>query len=312
LSEANHCDRKEQNGLMKVAAIVLTYNEELHIERCLESLESVADVIFVVDSFSTDRTVELAEASGAKVLQHPFNNHAAQFNWGVDQLPEDTDWVVRLDADEYLGQQLREELKTGLAGINKKVAGVIINRNIVFSGKKIRYGGVLPVRVLRVFRYGRGRCENRLMDEYIVVDGETVDFDGEIIDNNLNSLTWWTAKHNSYASLEAVEQLNLKFGFMDGVVSTGAINMEIGGRRWFKEKVYSRLPAGSRAFAYFVYRYIIRFGFLDGRAGAEFHFLQGFWYRYLVDAKVHEVLRAMKDQKIGVKKAIEKTLALKI
>jgi glycosyltransferase involved in cell wall biosynthesis len=298
---------------MKVAAIVLTYNEEQHIVRCLKSLAGVAAEILVVDSYSTDKTVELAEKSGATVVQNPFQNHAAQFNWGVDQLSEDTDWVIRLDADEYLADQLREELKTGLAGLRESVAGVTVKRNIVFSGRKIRYGGVLPVRVLRVFRFGRGRCENRLMDEYIVVDGDSVDFNGEITDNNLNSLTWWTAKHNSYASLEAVEQLNLRFGFLSAEGGAGApINMQIGGRRWFKEKVYARLPSGFRAFAYFVYRYVLRLGFLDGRAGAEFHFLQGFWYRYLVDAKVNEVLRAMRDQKIGIKEAIDKTLALKI
>jgi len=122
---------------MKIAAIVLTYNEERHIERCLNSLEGVADEILVVDSYSTDRTIALAEKAGAGVVQNPFKNHAAQFNWGVEQLPEDTTWVIRLDADEYLDEKLREELRTRLPQTGERVAGITSNRNIVFSGRAL-------------------------------------------------------------------------------------------------------------------------------------------------------------------------------
>jgi hypothetical protein len=140
-----------------------------------------------------------------------------------------------------------------------------------------------------------------------------VDFKGELIDDNLNSLTWWTDKHNKYASREAVDLLNLEYGFMphDSVASLRGGN-QAGVKRWLKEVVYARLPGGFRAFAYFFYRYVIRLGFLDGKAGTAFHFLQGFWYRYLVDAKLAEVKRYMRDNNVHVVVAIERVLDIKV
>jgi len=172
---------------------------------------------------------------------------------------------------------------------------------------------VFPVRVLRLFRYGRGECENRWMDEHIKVAGATMDFEGELIDDNLNSLTWWIDKHNKYASREAVDLLNLEHGFMphDSVAQLRG-GSQVGFKRWLKERVYARLPGGFRAFAYFFYRYVIRLGFLDGQAGTAFHFLQGFWYRYLVDAKVAEVRRYMRNRGCDVRVAIEQVLGVKV
>jgi hypothetical protein len=151
------------------------------------------------------------------------------------------------------------------------------------------------------------------MDEHIKVAGATVDFKGELIDDNLNSLTWWTDKHNKYASREALDLLNLEYGFMphDSVANLRCGN-QAALKRWLKEVVYARLPGGFRAFAYFFYRYVLRLGFLDGRAGTAFHFLQGFWYRYLVDAKMAEVRRYMREHDVGVIIAIERVLGIKV
>jgi len=134
-----------------------------------------------------------------------------------------------------------------------------------------------------------------------------------MIDDNLNSLTWWTEKHNKYASREAVDLLNLEYGFMphDSVASLRN-GKQTGVKRWLKEEVYARLPGGFRAFTYFFYRYVIRMGFLDGQAGTAFHFLQGFWYRYLVDAKVFEVKRYMRDTNANIVVAIDKVLGVKL
>jgi hypothetical protein len=123
---------------------------------------------------------------------------------------------------------------------------------MTFQGRLMRHGGIFPVRVLRLFRLGRGQCENRWMDEHIKVAGPTVDFKGELIDDNLNSLTWWTDKHNKYASREAVDLLNLQYHFMphDSVASLRG-GKQAGVKRWVKEVVYARLPGGFRAFAYF-------------------------------------------------------------
>ena len=298
---------------MKLTVIILTLNEELHLSRCISSIEEVATEILVVDSYSSDATLEIAQNLGARIIQKPWVNYSIQFNWALNQLDEDTDWVLRLDADEYLTPELIAEIKACLAGIGPEIGGVYCGRRMTFQGRLIRHGGVFPVRVLRLFRYGRGECENRWMDEHIKVTGKTMDFEGELIDDNLNSLTWWTDKHNKYASREAVDLLNLEFGFMshDSVARLRG-GSQAGFKRWLKERVYVRLPGGLRAFAYFFYRYMIRLGFLDGQAGTAFHFLQGYWYRYLVDTKLAEVRRYMRDEGCDVRLAIRQVLGIKV
>ncbi len=298
---------------MRLIAVVLTLNEERHLPRCLDSLKGLVDEVLVVDSFSTDDTVNIAEKMGARVLQHAFVNQAAQFNWALTQINSDIEWVLRIDADEYLTPELSEEIRVYLPTAGVDVDGIYFGRRIAFQGRLIRYGGVFPVRVLRLFRNGRGKCENRWMDEHIKVSGLTVSIKGEIIDDNCKSLTWWTDKHNRYASREVVDLLNLEYGFMsrDSVASlTGG--SQAGVKRWLKEVVYIRLPGGVRAFAYFVYRYVIRLGFLDGRAGTAFHFLQGFWYRYLVDAKLVEVHRYMEENSCSLEDSIKQVLEIDI
>lgn len=298
---------------MKLVAVILTFNEELHLARCITSVQGLATEVVVADCYSTDATLEIARCHGASVIQHPWVNYATQFNWALTQLDADTDWVLRLDADEALTPALVAEIKARLPSVGPEIDGLYCGRRMTFQGRLIRHGGVFPVRVLRLLRYGRGQCENRWMDEHIKVAGPTLDLQGEIIDDNLQSLTWWTAKHNSYASREAVDLLNLEYGFMphDTVASLrGGQQAEV--KRWLKEQVYARLPGGFRAFAYFFYRYVIRMGFLDGQAGMVFHFLQGCWYRYLVDAKVAEVKRYMRERDSSVVEAICQVLDIKV
>lgn len=298
---------------MSLTAVILTYNEQQHLARCISSLNGIARQIVVADCYSTDNTIEIARAHGARVIQNPWTNHANQFNWALTQLDPHTDWVLRIDADELLTPNLVAEISACLSAIGPDIDGVYVGRRMTFQGRMIRHGGVFPVRVLRLFRYGRGECENRWMDEHIKVAGPTVDLDGEMVDDNLNFLTWWTDKHNKYASREAVDLLNLEFGFFprDSVANLRD-GKQAGVKRWLKEEVYARLPSGFRAFAYFVYRYVVRLGFLDGQAGTAFHFLQGFWYRYLVDAKVSETKRYMREKNVGVTEAIEKVLGIRV
>lgn len=298
---------------MRLTVIILTFNEEVHLARCISSLKSVATEVVVADSFSTDATTELARANGARVIQHEWINHATQFNWALSQLDADTEWVLRIDADEYLTPKLSAEIQTFLCGVEKKIDGVTFVRRMTFQGKLICHGGLPAIRVLRLFRYGRGECENRWMDEHIKVTGRTIDFNAELIDDNLNSVTWWIEKHNRYASREAIDLLNLEYGFMprDSVACLRG-GSQAAVKRWFKEIVYARLPGGIRAFAYFFYRYVLRLGFLDGKSGMAFHFLQGFWYRYLVDVKVAEVRRYMRTNNCDVKVAIDRVLGIQL
>lgn len=296
---------------MTLTAVILTRDEERHIARCLEAVMPVVDHVLVVDSGSTDRTVGIARELGAEVHENPWVNYATQMNWGIDRVPEGTSWILRLDADEVVTPGLAAEIAAKLPSLPTGVDGVFVSRRMTFLGRPIRRGGIFPVRVLRLFRSGRGRCENRWMDEHILVDGATTDFSGEIVDDNCNSLTWWTQKHNAYASREVVDLLNLEYGFMPHeTVADLRSGQQAGVKRWLKERVYARLPGGMRAFAYFLYRYVLRLGFLDGREGAAFHVLQGLWYRYLVDAKLHEVRLYMRRTEADAVTAIRDVLGI--
>ena len=252
-------------------------------------------------------------AHGARLIRHEWVNAATQFNWALTQIEADTDWVLRLDADEYLTPALAAEIAARLPGIPHHIDGVHCGRRMAFQGRLIRHGGVFPVKVLRLFRHGRGRCEDRWMDEHVKVAGPTLEFAGELIDDNLRPLTWWTDKHNRYASYEALDLLNLRYHF---IPTDSVASLRHGGeaalKRWVKEVIYARLPGGFRAFVYFVYRYVVRLCFLDGQAGTAFHLLQGFWYRYLVDAKVAEVERCMAASGCDVIQAMEEILGIRL
>lgn len=294
---------------MTLTVIILTRNESLHIARAIRSVQQIAHRIVVVDSGSTDDTVTIAHAHGAEVLVHPFLTQAKQFNWALDQLPEDTDWIFRLDADEIVSPELARSLERTLPGLPATVAGASVARRMAFLRRPIRWGGVFPVRITRVLRYGRGRSEDRWMDEHILLDGEEAQLDGELLDDNLNPLGWWIDKHNAYASREVVEILDVEFDFLNRD-RHDTPEGQAGVKRWIKEKIYAQMPGGLRAFVYFFYRYVLRLGFLDGTAGTGFHVLQGFWYRYLVDMKLYEVKAAMKGENLDAVSAIHKVLGI--
>jgi len=189
---------------VSLTVVILTRDEQKHISRAIGSVAAVADRIFVIDSGSGDSTVDIARSHGAEVLTNPFITQAQQFNWALSQLPQDTEWVFRLDADEVVSIELAQSLAETLPLLGPEVAGAEVLRRMAFLGRPIRRGGLFPMRVVRVMRYGRGRSEDRWMDEHILVNGTLAQLEGELLDDNLNSLTWWTAKHNAYASREVV------------------------------------------------------------------------------------------------------------
>lgn len=306
---------------MKLTVIILTYNEELHLARCLESAAQLTTHIVVVDCFSTDRTVEIAKAFGATVLQRAWDgSHSTQVNWALEQLanlPLKTEWVMRIDADEVLTPELVVQIQQTLMQdpiVIKGINGISCIRKMTFQGKLIRFGGVGSNRVMRLFRYGFGQSESRWMDEHIKVQGNTLALSGVMIDDNMRSLAWWIEKHNGYSSREAVDLLNLEYQFalQNSVASLAGNNASIGLKRWIKEHIYAKLPGGFRSLAYYLWRYIFMLGFLDGSRGAQFHFFQALWYRYLVDCKVAEVKRYMSKHQVDVQLAIERVLEISL
>ncbi len=282
---------------MSLAVIILTFNESRHIARALDSVAAIATGIIVVDSGSTDDTVAIAEGRGATVLTHPFVNQAQQFQWALNHAGIDTDWVMRLDADEVIEPDLAQEIAVRLSGLPDDVTGVTLDRKHIFMGKWIRHGGRYPLTLLRVWRRGKARIENRWMDEHIyLLEGRSVRFAGGFADINLNDLTFFTDKHNRYATREAVEVLNRRHGLFAADERTLSDDLPQARRkRALKEKVYNRLPLGTGPALYFIYRYVFQLGFLDGIEGAIYHGLQGFWYRFLVDAKIVELERQIRD-----------------
>ena len=279
-------------NMPSIAAIILTKNEEKHIARCIRSLKDVCDEIWVIDSFSTDRTCEIAGELGAQVRQHPWKNYATQFNYAVYQCPIQAEWLWRIDADEFLEGDLGKAMKEALAHCGQNINGVYVRKRIDFMGRPLLHGGWYPSYHLKVFRNGHGECENRWMDEHIhLLDGEAIFVDaGNQVDANLNDLTWWTEKHNGYAVREMVDMLLMEYGLDDQVkeVIPKFWGTEEQRKRWLKLK-YVKLPLFVRPFLNFFYRYVLKAGFLDGKEGFIWHILQGFWYRMLVDAKIYEL-----------------------
>ncbi len=294
-----------------ISVLILTYNEELHIERCIKSLLHITSNIFIVDSFSNDKTVAICESLGAKVYMRKWKNYADQFQWGLDNCPIETEWVMRMDADEYIELDLINELPAALGNTDSSVNGFYIRRKYFFLGKWIKKGAVYPLNLLRIWRNGQGRIENRWMDEHIVLDcaQSTNQLVGHIVDDNLNTTKWWTEKHNAYADREMIDILDKKYHLF---THDNAIAQESGSqakiKRVIKEKFYNQLPVFVRPLLYFLYRYFIRLGFLDGLRGFAFHFFQGYWYRSLVDLRVYEAEKLIKNaadnqERIGILQA---------
>ncbi|MCI8566685.1 MAG: glycosyltransferase family 2 protein [Lachnospiraceae bacterium] len=273
--------------MLDLTVIVMTKNEEKNLGKCLRSLRGIAKRIVVVDSGSTDQTAALARKLGAEVFEHPFTNHAAQLNWGLENTGIDTKWVLRMDADEELTAELVQEIVAKLPALPEKISGIWLRRRVYFMGRWIRHGGVYPTLELRLFCFGKAVCEQRLMDEHMVLtEGEETTFARDFIDNNNKELSWWIQKHNWYSDREMADHLGRQKEEWE--VKPRLFGGQAERRRWLKNMIYYRTPLMRRAHWYFFYRYILRGGFLDGKEGLMFHFLQGYWYRFLVDAKIFE------------------------
>lgn len=280
--------------MLDISVIILTYNEEIHIRRCLENVKLFAKDIFIVDSYSTDNTLDIAREYGAIILQNKWgNNYAKQLNWGLEHAPIKTNWILRLDADEYLLPELIEELHKRLPCMAEDVTGIIFNRRHIFMEQWMKRG-IYPVKLLRLFRTGKGICEQRLMDEHIqLLEGKAIEFEHDFCDHNLNDLSWFCHKHVNYAIREAVDLLDIELD-LTGAAETDEhrqISAQALQKR-MKKHQYAKQPLFWRSFAYFCYRYFLKGACLDGKIGFIWTFLQGWWYRTLVDAKIFEIKRA--------------------
>ena len=297
--------------MLDITAIILTFNEEIHIRRCLDRICPLVKEVFIIDSYSKDRTLDIVkefqksqDAAGdtkITVLQNKWVNYATQFNWALDNAHIKTAWTLRLDADEYLCEDLVEELNSKLDKEPEDVTGISFLLRRVWMGRIIRRG-LPPIRQMRLFRTGKARSEVRQMDEHIeLLEGHGVDYNGEWADDNLNDISWWTQKHVGYAIREATDLLDIEYNLTGASDEDRNRNITSDARaKRMRKHSYAKKPLFFRAFAYFCYRYFFRLGFLEGQEGFMWHFFQGLWYRTLVDAKVYEVKKACGTDKEAI------------
>jgi len=285
-----------------LTVIIITKNEEKNIKKCVDSFKGIAKRFVVVDSFSDDKTkqkcveinLELKKiGSRLDFYQNKFVDHATQINWAIDNTEINTKWTMRIDADEELLPELANEISTKLDKINEEINGIVLRRRIIFLGRWLKHGGRYPEYLLRIWKTGYARCEQKLMDEHIILKkGKTITFKNDLQDNNQKNLDWWTSKHNWYSNKELLDyQLTQKTEVKENSVERGVSTTQAKIKRKIKNKGYYKLPMFFRAHLYFIYRYYFRLGFLDGKEGKIFNFLQAYWYRFLVDAKMYEQMK---------------------
>lgn len=270
---------------LPISVIILTCNEELNLENCLKSIKDWVGEIFIVDSYSTDGTKQIAKRYGAQFAEHKFENQAQQFNWALANLSIKTEWIFRLDADEWVTNELWKEIAQKLTTTSLDISGFYIKRRIYFMGRWIKHGGIYPTWILRLFRKGKARSEIREMDEHLVIkEGGTGRMQHDFVDENHKGLEIWTERQNKYSTRDARQIIGIEQGRVADELVGGPVQF----RRWLKQNIFLRWPLFFRVFAYFIYRYFFRLGFLDGKEGMIFHVLHGFWYRFLIDAKIYE------------------------
>lgn len=285
--------------MVDLTVVILTKNEEKNLRKCIESFRGIAKRFVIVDSFSTDGTKALCQqlnielnniGSSLDFYQNKWISYADQFNWGLRKTNITTEWSMRMDADEELTEELVREVTEKLPSIKEPINGIILHRRVYFMGRWIKHGGRYPELLLRIFRSGKAFCEMKIMDEHIILsEGITVEFENDLIDNNQKDLEWWTAKHNWYSNREVLDhQMTLENTMDESLEKDGISSRQAKMKRVVKNSGYYRLPKFFRAHLYFIYRYYIKLGFLDGPEGKIFHFLQAYWYRFLVDAKLYE------------------------
>jgi glycosyltransferase involved in cell wall biosynthesis len=278
--------------------IILTYNEEIHLQRLLNSIRSLNAAVYILDSGSTDRTVQIAETAGATVKQHPFINHPQQWHHALEVFAIKTPWVICIDADQIVTDELKQQLLNFRDEDYRDINGIYFNRKNYFKNTWIKHGGFFPFYLLKMFRYGIGHSDlNENMDHRFIVPGKAVIWKkGYLLEENLkeNNIRFWIDKHNRYSDLLAQEEIERRQQLRVQVIRPAFWGSPDERTAWLKQ-LWWRMPLFIRPLVYFIYRYFFRLGILDGRQGFIFHFLQAFWFRLIVDVKINELLSKSKS-----------------
>jgi glycosyltransferase involved in cell wall biosynthesis len=274
-----------------LTVVILTYNEEINIRQALDNVVGWADSVFVLDSGSTDNTLSIIkEYPSVQVFYRKFDDYAKQRNYGIKELPHQNEWMLFLDADEFLMEPLKVEISQTLTNGNLEYDGFYLKRRFYFMGKWIRFGGYYPTIILRLFKHKYANCE-RAINEHIHVEGKLGKLKHDFVDSNNKDFTFWVDKHNKYSSYEAdqVEQEYANISSFWGAQSER--------KQWIRENIWNKmLPPLLRPFIYFFYRYFLRLGFLDGKVGFIYHFMHGLVFLLMIDIKYIEQKMREKDK----------------
>lgn len=268
-----------------ITAIILTKNEEMNIVECINTIKNWVTRIVVVDSGSTDKTVELAQKAGAEIFYHKWKHYADQFNWALENVGITTKWVYRIDADERVPKELAKEIIDECKRHNNdNINGFLMNHKLFFLGKYLKHGGS-NLQKITVFKYGLGKFENRAMGEHIILkEGTTLILKNYCLHYDCKNLNSYIDKHNSYATREVCDYYERK-----SRLSEQAKLYELAeNTKKLRDGLYYRLPKFLRAKLYYWYRYYGQLGFLDGTPGRIYCFIQAYMYRYIIDAKIYE------------------------
>ena len=283
-----------------VSVLILTYNEELNLPDCLASATELSDDVHVVDSFSTDRTVEIAERHGAHIVQHEFAYPAQQKNWALDNLPFKYEWLFVIDADERVPEDLREEITNVVHADGHGKNGFWMRYRLMFYGKWIRHCGWYPTWILRLVRRGKARWEDRPVDEHAVVTGDVGRLEHDIVHESLRDMDFWIAKHNVYSTHNTRIYESIDHELTDGVKARWFGN-QAERKRFIKHHIWPRLPG--RALLFFLYMYVFRMGFLDGRHGFHFCVMHAIFQQFIVvkqwERRCHDQCATQKDTLTG-------------
>lgn len=269
-----------------ITVLILTRNEEVNLPDCLKSIKDFAKRIVIVDSESTDKTEKIAREYGADFYVHPFEYHARQFNWGLDNTDINTKWTLRLDADERLTPALCKELSQLMKDHEyDDVNGFSMEASLFFMGREMKHGGPQK-RKLMLFKTGLGRIEDRKIDEHtILYSGTAIHCKEKFLHYDFKDMSYWINKLNWYASRETQDY----FDFINGKeTSINANDKNINSKRNKKYGIYYKFPKFIRCWLMFIYAYIFQLGFLDGKEGFIYHWTYHRFYRTLVDCKILE------------------------
>jgi len=291
LDEVTHRVCTDSSSLLPVSVIVPVRNEARNLPRCLESLREMGEV-YVVDSNSTDSTVEIARAYGAKVVEFQYRGGwPKKRQWAMDTLPLAHDWILLMDADEALTPELELEIRQAI--LNPKIDGYYIALRMFFLGRALRHSGASFYK-LSLFRRGKGQFECRLKDqdssmcdmevhEHVIVDGSTGRLRTPLLHHNVESLSRYIQKHDEYSNWDA-------HVWMQGEAGTSELPPALFGtqaqrRRWLRKKLFT-LPGSPVVF--FFYKYLFCLGFIDGVPGLIYCLFQGIQF-FHIKAKIHEL-----------------------